>query len=121
MNPIRRLFERRVRGFRVVEIVALGCLVMMVFWVYLAKAGAGAERARIAEIERRIGEEKRQVKLLRAEAARLERPARIEALSESYLGLKPVDARREAGPDSLTDIARSGARAAAAVPQGGQP
>jgi cell division protein FtsL len=111
MNPIAGLFERRIRGFRVVEIVALGCLVLMVFWVYLTKAGAGAERGEIAQIEKQIRQEQGAVKLLRAEAAHLEQPSRIEALSESYLNLKPVEAKKEAQPDSLEEIARVGGAA----------
>ena len=105
MNPVARLFDKRVKGVRVVELVSLGCLVVMIFWVYLAKAGAGVERAEIAKVEKQIGDERRKVKLLRAEAARLERPARIEALSQSYLKLAPVDARRETAPDALPHLA----------------
>ena len=78
--------------------------IVLVLAVYLAKAGASRERAQIADIEQRIGEEQRRVKLLRADAARLEQPARIEALSES-VGLKAVDAAREASPDALPQIA----------------
>jgi cell division protein FtsL len=89
-------------------VAALACLVLMVFWVYLTKAGAGRERSEIAAVEREIGQEQRSVKLLRAEAAHLEQPARIEALSQGYLGLKPVEAKREAQPDSLMEIARVG-------------
>ena len=106
MNPFSRLFDQRIRGFRIIEVAALACLVLMVFWVYMAKAGAGGERAQISQIENQILEEQRRLKLLRAETAHLEQPARIEALSEAYLGLKPIDAKRETGADSLVEIAR---------------
>ena len=36
----------------------------------------------------------------------LEQPARIERLSETYLGLAPVAFKREAGPEALSDLAR---------------
>jgi hypothetical protein len=67
---------------------------------------AGGERAKIAAIERQIGEEKARVRLLQAEVSHLEQPARIERLSETYLGLAPVSERRVADLDALTDLAR---------------
>jgi cell division protein FtsL len=105
MNPIAALFERRIRGFRVVEVVTFTLLVMLILWVYLAKAGASRERTEIAQVEQRIGDEQRKLKGLRAEAAKLEQPARLEALSEAYLKLAPVNARQEARPDHLTGLA----------------
>lgn len=107
-NRIERLFDRRVRGFRIVEVAALGCFVMTVFFVYMTKASANEERTQISRIERDIDHEQRKLKLLRAETAHLEQPARIEVLSQNYLGLKPVAAKREAQPDGLVEIARNG-------------
>lgn len=107
MNPIARLFDLRVRGFRVVEVAALACLVLLILWVYLTKAQASDERARIAGIDREIATEQRTLRALKAESAHLEQPARIEKLSEAYLGLEPVPAKREASPEQLDDIARA--------------
>lgn len=104
MNPMARLFDLRLRGFRVVEIAALACLVLLILWVYLTKAQAGDERARIALVDREIAAEQRKLRALKAESAHLEQPARIEQLSEAYLGLEPVPARREASPDRLDEI-----------------
>lgn len=106
MSPVARLFDLRVRGFRVVEVAALACLVLLILWVYLTKAQAGDERARIARIDRDIAAEQRTLRALKAESAHLEQPARIERLSEAYLGLEPVPAKREASPEQLDDIAR---------------
>jgi len=106
MNPIARVFDHRVRGFRVIEVAALACLVLLVFWVYLSKARAGDERSRIAKVEAEISAEQRKVRLLTAEAAHLEQPGRIGALAEAYTGLAPVSAKREADPDALPEIAR---------------
>jgi cell division protein FtsL len=105
MNPIAALFERRIRGFRVVEVVTFTLLVMLVLWVYLAKAGASRERTEIAQTEQRITDEQRRVKGLRAETARLETPARLEALSETYLTLQPVSAKQEAQSNHLDGLA----------------
>ena len=97
---------RRVRGFKLVDLVALGLLTVLILGVYLAKTIAGGERARIATVERQIGEEKARIRLLQAEVSHLEQPARIERLSETYLGLAPVAFKREADLDALPELAR---------------
>ena len=107
MSPVARLFEHRVRGFRVVEIAALGCLILLIFWVYLTKAQAGDERARIARMDQDIAAEQQRLRMLKAESAHLEQPQRIETLSEAYLDLKPVPAKREATPQTLPELVRS--------------
>jgi len=98
--------NRRVRGFRLVDLIALGLLAVLILGVYLAKTMAGGERAKIAAVERQIGEEKARVRLLQAEVSHLEQPARIERLSETYLGLAPVSERRVADLDALPELAR---------------
>ncbi|HEY8004913.1 MAG TPA: cell division protein [Phenylobacterium sp.] len=97
--------NRRVRGFRLIDLVALGLLASLILGVYLAKTIAGGERAKIAVVERQIGEEKARIRLLKAEVSHLEQPARIERLSETYLGLAPVPIKHEAGPDALAALA----------------
>jgi hypothetical protein len=97
--------NRRVRGFRLVDLVALGLLTALILGVYLAKTIAGGERAKIATVERQIESEKARIRLLKAEVSHLEQPARIERLSETYLGLAPVPIKHEAGPDALPQLA----------------
>lgn len=103
------VFTRRVRGFRLLNLVGVGLLVMIILGVYLAKTMAGNERARIATVERLIKSEKARIRLLQAEVAHLEQPGRIERLSVSYLKMAPVPAVREATADQLIDLARAGA------------
>jgi cell division protein FtsL len=98
--------NRRVRGFRLVDLVALGLLTVLILGVYLAKTIAGGERAKIASVERQIDGEKARIRLLQAEVSHLEQPARIERLSETYLGMAPVSFKREASADELPDLAR---------------
>ena len=81
--------------------------------VYLFKAGAGQESARINELNRDILAEQRDVRRLQEELSRLEQPARIEQLSDHMLGLKPVTVKQELQVADLHAIAR---RAAPAVP-----
>jgi cell division protein FtsL len=101
------LLDRRVRGFRLVDLCAAALLVALILGVYLAKTVAGRERAEIAGMDRQITEEKERIRLLQAEVAHLEEPARLERLSASYLGLAPVSIKRDVTPDVLADIARS--------------
>jgi hypothetical protein len=98
--------NRRVRGFRLVDLVAMGLLTVLILGVYLAKTIAGGERAKIAGVERQIGAEKARIRLLQAEVSHLEQPARIERLSETYLGMAPVAFKREADVDALPELAR---------------
>lgn len=100
------LLDRKVRGFRLVDVVALGLLAALVLGVYLAKTMAGRERAEIARAERQIDAERARIRLLEAEVQHLERPDRIERLSSAHLGMGPVVAKQETKPEELVQIAR---------------
>lgn len=103
-RTLRRVFDWKVRGVRWVEIIGLMLVAAMIFSVYLAKAAAASESARIASLERQITQNGQRVRLLRAEVARLEQPGRLEALSRDA-GLGPVDVRRQATEANLSDLA----------------
>ena len=126
MSWLSDLFNRRFKGFRVVELATLACLTGMILGVYAFKAGAGRESAQIADVEARIAEEARHARLYRAELAHLEEPARLTRISVEDLGLAPADAKREAPVDSLPELSkhlappapRPGSGAPAAPPAG---
>ena len=99
------LLTRRVRGFRLVDLIALGLLTALILGVYLAKTIAGRERTEIAKVERQIEMERSRIRLLQAEVSHLEQPARIERLSEAYLGLAPVTFKREISTEALPYVA----------------
>jgi len=101
---LKRVFDWKVRGVRWVEIVGLVLVAAMIFSVYLAKAAAAGQGARIASLERQITQNGQRVRLLRAEVARLEQPGRLEALSRGA-GLGPVDVHRQATEASLPELA----------------
>jgi hypothetical protein len=103
-NGLQRLFDWKVQGIRWVEIIGLLLVAIMIFSVYVAKAGAAREGVRISELERQIDDNGERVRLLRAEVARLEQPARLEALSRSA-GLAPVDVHRRKNEAGLAAIA----------------
>ena len=108
MNPaiatLNRLFAWKIRGIRWVEIIGVLLVAAMVFSVYVAKAAAAREGARISELERQISDNGQRVRLLRAEVARLEQPNRLEALSRGA-GLGPVDVHRQAKAENLSNLA----------------
>lgn len=113
------LLDRKVRGFKLVDVVALGLLAALVLGVYLAKTMAGRERTEIARIERQIAAERGRIRLLEAEVTHLEQPARIGQLSQAYLGMAPSTAQNEASADELDVIAEKAAKTkpkAAAAP-----
>ena len=103
-NGLQRLFDWKLHGIRWVEIIGLLLVALMIFSVYVAKAGAAREGVRISELERQIADNGERVRLLRAEVARLEQPGRLEALSRSA-GLAPVDVHRRKDEGSLAAIA----------------
>lgn len=104
------LLSGRIRGFRILDLVALVLFLSLALTVYAFKTSAGRERTDITDIESQIHEESRQVQRLRAEVARLESPARLERLATAYADQAPVSARQEVSPEALPDIAQTGAK-----------
>ncbi len=101
---LNRLYAWKIRGVRWIEIIGVLLVAAMVFSVYLAKAAAARESARISDLERQISDNGQRVRLLRAEVARLEQPNRLEALSRGA-GLGPVDVHRQATAGNLSNLA----------------
>jgi len=102
MNGFAGFLQRSLRGVRLVEFFALVVLLVMVLGVYLAKAAAGRERGDITSIQAQIDDESKRLRLLQAEVAHLEEPARLERLADQ-LGLGP--AKHEATADELGQVA----------------
>jgi hypothetical protein len=111
---IRKVFQSRFRGFRIIDLSAFGCLAVLVLSVYAFKANQGGENARIEDVDDQITNEQRQIRVLQAQLAHLEEPERLERLSVQYLGMAPTNAKHETSVDALIDISRQ-AEAAKAV------
>lgn len=109
------LFSRKVRGFRLVEVIGVSLLIATVLAVYLGKTLAGKERNQIAAVEKEIAGEEEKVRLLRAEVSYLEQPERLERLSTAYLGLQPIHAKQEMAPEALLTLAHAPAAAPASA------
>jgi len=97
--------NRRIRGFRLIDLIAFSVLCALILGVYLAKTIAGRERTEIARIDRQIDDEKARIRLLQAEVSHLEEPQRIERLSEAYLGMAPAPMKRQADLAQLAALA----------------
>ena len=106
MNGFAAFLGRSLRGVRLVEFGALLVLLVMVLGVYLAKAAAGRERGDITAVQTQIDDENKRLRLLQAEVAHLEEPARLTSLSVQ-IGLQPTDVKHEGAPEQLGDIAHS--------------
>lgn len=105
---IADLFRRKIRGVRLLDVAAAGLFAVTAIGVMVFKADANKDRTEITLLEKQIRQERETLRLLRAEAAHLEQPSRVERLSREHLGLAPVKAKHEAEPDSLVEIARAG-------------
>ena len=117
---IRRLFDWKIRGVRWIEIIGVVCVGAMLCSVYLVKAGAQKQTTRIAELEADIAADRQRVRLLRAEAAKLESPARLDALSKG-LGLTPIDADQRVDEAELDEMEAPAPAPAAAAPTPSEP
>ena len=113
------VFSRRLRGFRIIDLVALSLVGVLALGSYVFTTFAGAPSARIAAVQAQINEENKRLHLLKAEIAHLEDPSRIERLSTQYLGLQPVDPKHDITPDALPQVAS--APAPVAAPQNPKP
>ncbi|CAL4866749.1 Cell division protein FtsL [Asticcacaulis sp. MM231] len=110
MNGFMRLFEQRVRGIRLIELVGVVLVFALIFWVCVSKAREGEDIRRISDLDRQIAEEQEAVGALKIKVAQLERPGRLEQLAVTYLGMKPVEPNHEARLESLGEISRATAR-----------
>jgi hypothetical protein len=115
-NALQRLFDWKVRGVRWIEIIGVALVAVMIVSVYAAKAAAARESSRIAQLEQDIRENGQRVRLLRAEVARLEQPARLENLSRQ-IGLAPVEVHRQAQEAQLPQLKAAPQSAAQPAPQ----
>lgn len=97
--------DHRTRGFRTINIIAVGVLMCAAVVVNLAKAYAGREVREIARTERSINEEGKRIRLLKAEVAHLEQPERLQRLARDVLGMGPLSATREGDINSIPAIA----------------
>ena len=102
-----RVLNRRLVGFRVIELAATLVLTAMVVTVYLAKTGAGDKTDDIDHLQQQIEDTRTQIHLLKAEVANEEQPERLGGLARQYLNMQPIPAKHEIDASALADIAQA--------------
>jgi len=78
MNAFAGLYNRRIRGFRVINFAAVVFLIALMFGLYWAKTRASVDGTAIGRIESQIGVQKRDIRMLEARVAGLERQRHLE-------------------------------------------
>jgi cell division protein FtsL len=88
---------------RAAQIGAGLLIVVLAIGLYKAKTDAAKTEAHVNQLQDEIAESEAALRALRAEIARLESPARIEALAERHLGVSQGD-EAPALPEAAIDV-----------------
>jgi cell division protein FtsL len=76
---------------RLLHLIVVASLVAAAIHVYKIKFESTVQAERVAKLGAEIRRERDRIASLRAEWAQLDNPARIQALAQRHLALKPVD------------------------------
>jgi hypothetical protein len=76
---------------RLLHLIVVASLVAAAIHVYKIKFESTVQAERVAKLGAEIRRERDRIALLRAEWAQLDNPARIQALAQRHLALKPID------------------------------
>jgi hypothetical protein len=79
---------------RLLNIMVIGALVLAASFVYKIKFDSTLQAERVARMRGELRHERDAIAALRAEWARLDNPARLQALAQRYLPLRPMDPRQ---------------------------
>lgn len=88
---------------RVLNIIVAAALVLAAAHVYKIKFESTVQAERVAKLRAEIGRERDAIAALRAEWSQLENPARIQALAQRHLALKPLDPMQIDSLDKLPE------------------
>ena len=76
--------------FRMLNLVVIGALILAAAWVYRIKFDATVQAEHLAKLRGEVRAERDKIAALRAEWGELDDPARIQALADRFLHLKPI-------------------------------
>ena len=76
---------------RLLHLIVVASLVAAAIYVYKIKFESTVQAERVAKLGAEIRRERDRIAALRAEWAQLDNPARIQALAQRHLALKPID------------------------------
>lgn len=97
---------------RLFNFVVIVALVLAAGYVYQVKFESTLQAERVAKVRAEIRRERDTIATLRAEWSKLDTPARVQALAQRHLTLKPVEAWQFDGlervPDRAPDIVPPG-------------
>lgn len=79
---------------RILNILLIAALVSAAAYVYKIKFESTRQAERLAKVRMEIRQEQDAIAALRAEWSKLDNPARIQALANRHLSLKPIDPRQ---------------------------
>lgn len=68
--------------------------VVLVVVLFSIKTRALEAKSRVAKLERVLGQERAEIRMIKAEIAHLENPERLRSLADQYLNLQPTSARQ---------------------------
>lgn len=88
---------------RLLNICVIGALVLAAADVYTIKFDSTRQAQRVAKLRLEIRRERDAVAALRGEWAKLDNPARIQALARRHLQLKPVEPQQMDPLDNLPE------------------
>ena len=88
---------------RLLHLIVVASLVAAAVHVYKIKFESTVQAERVAKLGAEIRRERDRIAALRAEWAQLDNPARIQALAQRHLALKPIDLTQIEALDHLPE------------------
>jgi hypothetical protein len=88
---------------RLLHLIVVASLVAAAIHVYKIKFESTVQAERVAKLGAEIRRERDRIAALRAEWAQLDNPARIQALAQRHLALKPIDPTQIEALDHLPE------------------
>jgi len=105
--------------FRIFNIVVIGALVLAAAYVYRVKFDSTVQAEHLAKLRTEVRKERDRIAALRAQWGELDNPARVQALANRFLPLKPIAPTQFDSLDRLPERPPDDARAANDDPIGG--
>jgi cell division protein FtsL len=90
---------------RLANFVVIVALVLAAGYVYQVKFDSTLQAERVAKLRAEIRRERDLIAALRAEWSKLDAPARVQALAQRHLTLKPIEASQFDGLDRVPERA----------------
>ena len=88
---------------RIIHFLVIGVLVFAAAYVYRIKMESTSRVERVLQLNAEIREQRDAIAALRAEWAKLDNPARIQALARRHLQLRAAEARQTDPLDNLPE------------------